>query len=102
MLPKILRMRRCLIFPVEVLRVASIALVAMCFPALRGNAPFDAPRKFPAKAGSCSGALPRDPLQCVRSVRQLGPCPGEDGKSSGAHVTVRRSRLFVDGADIVI
>ena len=34
MLPKILRIRRCFVVDAVVLRGASIALVAMCFPAL--------------------------------------------------------------------
>src|SRR5215212_753358 len=82
-LPKILRIRRELVLsPLVDLRGASIALVAMCFPALREDA-----RKRPAElAGNPAicGAPPRYPLQCVRSVRRFGPCPGEDGQSPGA------------------
>src|SRR4051794_21241393 len=82
MFPKILRMRRELVLrPLVVLRGAVIALLAMCFPALCGRA-----RKRPAEpAGvpAICGALARNPLQCVRSVRRFGPCPGEDGKSPG-------------------
>src|SRR3954454_5374282 len=82
MLPKILRMRRELVLrPLVVLRGAVIALLAMCFPALCGRA-----RKRPTEpAGvpAMCGALARYPLQCVRSVRRFGPCPGEDGKSPG-------------------
>ena len=71
--------------PAVVLRGASIALVAMCFPALCGTRNDAA---LPRLVGTglrrrMCGALPRDPLQCVRSVRQPGPCPGEDGKSPG-------------------
>src|SRR3954470_21287644 len=91
MFPKILRMRRELVLsPLVVLRGASIALVAMCFPALRGDA-----RKRPAEpAGvpAICGALPRYPLQCLRSVRRFGPCPGEDGKSPGRTISCGQSR----------
>src|SRR5262245_40369974 len=96
MLPKILRMRRELVLsPLVVFRGASIALVAMCFPALRGDALVPPRNCFPAVAGTWSGApAPRpSPMRVVRAP--FGPCPGEDGKSPGAHVTVRRSRLFV-------
>src|SRR6185369_3987044 len=85
MFPKILRMRRCLFFaPTEVFRGASIALVAMCFPALRGDA-LVAPRNcFPASAGFVWSAVPGSPLQCVRSVRRSDPVPERTGKAPGA------------------
>src|SRR5690349_1746800 len=92
MLPKILRMRRCFVLaPLEVLRGASIALVAICFPALCGRARKALPLILPASRRLC-GALPRNPLQCVRSVRQPGPCPGEDGKSPGRTQRCGQSR----------
>ncbi len=42
------------------------------------------PLSFPADAGSCRGALPRYPLQCVRSVRRSDPVPERTGKAPGA------------------
>src|SRR4029078_3166282 len=49
MFPKILRIRRELVLsPLVVLRGASIALVAMCFPALGGDARKTPPLVFPA------------------------------------------------------
>jgi len=66
-----------------VLRGASIALVAMCFPALCGYAGSPALRLIlPAE---CRRFVERCPLPSpMRSVRApFGPCPGEDGKSSG-------------------
>src|SRR5688572_15974897 len=98
-LPKILRMRRELVLsPLVVLRGASIALVAIVFPALEPKLTqrSGSPTRFFGVGRSELGALPPVfPLQCVWPVRWFGPCPGEDGKGSGAHVTVRRSRLFV-------
>src|SRR6476661_5408446 len=83
MFPKILRMRRELVFsPLVVLRGASIALVAMCFPALCDGAQ-RRPARFPGLDRDVSWSAARYPLQCVRSVRRFGPCPGEDGKSPG-------------------
>src|SRR5918997_1770845 len=85
MLPKILRIRRCLDFaPLEVFFGASIALVAMCFPALGGDA-----RQRPANSpglrrNTVVERLPRDPLQCVRPVRRSGPVPERTGKAPGA------------------
>src|SRR3982750_4465215 len=91
MLPKILRMRRELVLsPLVVLRGASIALVAMCFPALGGRARMR-PAELAGLPAMC-GALPRYPLQCVRSVRLFGPCPGEDGKSPGRTTRCGQSR----------
>src|SRR6476661_6342286 len=106
MLPKILRMRRCLVLsPLEVLRGASIALVAMCFPALsvHRRRPVPSPEGLldpGLRRGTVMcGALPRDPPQCVRSVRQPGPCPGEDGKSPGRTKACGGAVYLLDGAD---
>src|SRR5438270_1580548 len=91
MLPKILRMRRELVLrPLVVLRGAVIALLAMCFPALAG-----AHRCAPAEPAGVPGdvwSAARYPLQCVRSVRRFGPCPGEDGKSPGRTTWCGQSR----------
>src|SRR3954470_8942558 len=93
MFPKILRMRRELVLsPLVVLRGASISLVAMCFPALRGDA-----RKRPAeRAGvpAMCGALPRYPLQCVRSVRRSDPVPERTGKAPDARQRAARADMF--------
>src|SRR5690349_4043332 len=92
MFPKILRMRRELVLsPLVVLRGASIALVAMCFPALRGDA-----RKRPAESAgvpAICGALPRYPLQCVRSVRRSDPVPERTGKAPGARQRAARADM---------
>src|SRR6185295_8176758 len=103
MLPKILRIRRAEAVWVCRLAGASIALVAMMFPALRGNAPV-APRNwFPAAAGMCRGALPPGlPLQCVEPVRRFGPCPGEDGKSPGRTSPCGGAVYLLDEADIIL
>src|SRR6185437_5138334 len=94
MLPKILRMRRCLVLvPLDLLRGASIALVAMCFPALCEDA-WDAPPQLfsSPRPDHFWSACPAYPLQCVGPVRRCGPCPGEDGKSSGRTSTCGQSR----------
>src|SRR5438270_1549099 len=94
MLPKILRIRRELVLsPLVVLRGASIALVAMCFPALsrrRAEAP---PLVCPASAELYCGALPRYPLQCVRSVRRSDPVPERTGKAQGARNRAARADM---------
>src|SRR5690349_21181431 len=121
MLPKILRMRRGLDFaPLEVLWGASIALVAMCFPApVRERTPASAPLVYPCERrdpvlGTCVDLL----VDCVSAGAQLswsassrlllpnacGPCAVRTLSRGGqekprAHVTVRRSRYFVDEAD---
>src|SRR5206468_12014828 len=88
MLPKILRIRRCFILaPLGLfLRGASIALVAMCFPALRGNARERAPQIAPGLACRIMfGALVPVPLS-----NAFGPCANSDpvpertGKAPGA------------------
>src|SRR6476646_4783612 len=94
MLPKILRIRRELVLsPLVVFRGASIALVAMCFPALCGRAE-TLPLSFPAGCRFVRGALPRYPLQCVRSVRRSDPVPERTGKAPGARHRAAE-RLFV-------
>src|SRR5205823_10460948 len=40
--------------------------------------------------------LPVVPPQCVEPVRQLGPCPGEDGKSPGRTSPRGQSRYVLD------
>src|SRR5574338_1008791 len=96
MLPKILRIRRAAVVRPDLLFAgASIALVAMSFPALCGNAAKGAPQWIPATAGSCRGALVPLPLSNASD-----PCAGRALSRRGreklrAHVTVRRSRLFV-------
>src|SRR5947209_10063430 len=42
------------------------------------------------------GAVPVLPPQCVEPVRQLGPCPGEDGKSPGRTSPCGQSRYVLD------
>src|SRR4030095_4925371 len=87
MLPKILRIRRWLVFvPVEVLRGASIALVAMIVPALLGTGDVspgpDGVRLTPEH--DVGARFPLPPPQCVRPVRRSGPVPGRAGKAPGA------------------
>src|SRR6185295_13070389 len=103
MLPKIWRIRRAAAVWVCRLAGASIALVAMVFPALRGDAT-GAPRKWSsATAESCRGALPPVfPLQCVEPVRRFGPCPGEDGKSPGRTSPCGGAVYLLDEADIIL
>src|SRR3954470_11659683 len=83
MFPKILRIRRCLVLsPLEVLRGASIALVAMCFPALCVDAQKRPAEFIPADRDLLWSAAPLpSPMLSVRAP--FGPCPGEDGKSPG-------------------
>src|SRR6476661_3129515 len=103
MFPKILRIRRELVLsPLVVLRGASIALVAMCFPALCGDAR-RAPRQLYSGPGrNCRGApvpLP-SPMRSIRAP--FGPCPGEDGKSPGRTIGCGQSRYVLDLPDIVL
>src|SRR5918993_2122752 len=102
MLPKILRIRREAAEPPFLRARASIALVAMIFPALlftgEGRCPVDPGRRretcverasrllLPNAFGSCA----------VRALSRGGQ------EKLRTHVTVRRSRHFVDGADIII
>src|SRR6478672_5919891 len=103
MLPKILRIRRWLTLFALLCRGASIALVAMCFPALCGARADRAPRDgSPAYAGSCLERGPVVPLQCVRSVRRFGPCPGEDGKSPGRTSPCGGAGYLLDRRDIIL
>src|SRR4051794_30805692 len=101
MLPKILRIRRELVFsPLVVLRGASIALVAMCFPALCGGAHGD-PASLPAGRAVLWSAAPRpSPMRSVRAL--FGPCPGEDGKSPGRTSPCGGADYLLDLADIVL
>src|SRR4051812_45150109 len=87
MLPKILRIRRELVLsPLVVLRGASIALVAMCFPALReAHARARSAEMSPGRCRNLSwSAGPAAPPQCLRSVRRSDPVPGRTGKAPGA------------------
>src|SRR5258708_15698205 len=100
-LPKILRMRRCLVvFPLEVLRGASIALVAICFPALCEDAQRRPRNCFPGGTRDrCWSAAPRpSPMRSVRAP--FGPCPGEDGKSPGRTSPCGGAVYLLDWADI--
>src|SRR5688572_20506806 len=94
-LPKILRIRRELVLsPLVVGRGASIALVAMCFPALRTREC----TRVPSGVGRFS---PRGPFHSFDPLR--GRIVARKGQEKlRAHVTVRRSRHVLDGADIVI
>jgi len=98
-LPKILRMRRELVLsPLVVFRGASIALVAIVFPALELKLTQGKREPSSVLRPGPELSLERYPRSSspIRLVRALfGPCPGEDGKSPGTHETVRRSRLFV-------
>ena len=111
MLPKILRMRRVFVerFPAG----ASIALVAIVFPALGENA--GAPRRlFPGEGrGPVTGLLPSQehmkwsatpgpPLQFVRPVRWSGPVPERTGKAPGRTKPCGGAVYLLDEADIIL
>src|SRR6476660_7171046 len=102
MLPKIFRIRRCLFLaPLEVLRGASIALVAMCFPALCGDARKRPAEFIPAARDLLWSAAPLpSPMLSVRAP--FGPCPGEDGKSPGRTSPCGGAVYLLDWADIVL
>src|SRR4030095_8876972 len=98
MLPKILRMRRAatLVRP-PFLAGALIALVAMVFPALCGAHAVARPTNC-APADRRSAVLERYPgcPSPMRSVRAPTRTLSRRGREKlRAHVTVRRSRLFV-------
>src|SRR6476469_11273845 len=101
MCPKILRMRRCLVRAwSDFLRGASIALVAICFPALCGTRR-SAPANLPAETG---GYLERRPATLSNA---FGPCAVRTLSRRGrekprAHETVRRSRHVLDRGDIIL
>src|SRR3982751_422904 len=103
MLPKILRMRRELVLsPLVVLRGASIALVAICFPALCEARAVAAPQLLPEESRDrCWSAAPRpSPMRAVRAP--FGPCPGEDGKSPGRTSPCGGAVYLLDEAHIVL
>src|SRR5689334_3632264 len=93
MFPKILRMRRELVLsPLVVLRGPSIALVAMCFPALGGDA-----RKRPAeRAGvpAMCGALPATLSNAFGPCAVSDPVPERTGKAPGARHRAARADMF--------
>src|SRR5881628_3608557 len=99
MLPKILRMRRCFVLaPLDVLRGASIALLAICFPALCEDA-WKRPARLPdLRAVVWSAAPLPSPMRAVRAP--FGPCPGEDGKSPGRTTGCGQSRYVWIGVHI--
>jgi hypothetical protein len=96
MFPKILRIRRELVFsPLVVFRGASIALVAMCFPALSRRRMGRAPAlSFPALPGEFVERLP------ATLSNAFGPCAGSDpvpertGKAPGARQGAARADMF--------
>src|SRR5688572_21016601 len=116
MLPKILRIRREDAEPRLVLRArASIALVAMIFPALSVH------RRTPVASGSrrwvpskyyfdgcpVAGKQKWERFSRLLLPNAFDPCAVRVLSRGGqeklrTHVAVRRSRYFVDGADIVI
>src|SRR6476469_1772424 len=97
MFPKILRMRRELVFsPLVVLRGASIALVAMCFPALRGA-------RLKGALRLCSRRLAAGPVveRCPATLpNAFGPCANPDpvpertGKAPDARNGAARADMF--------
>src|SRR6185369_5023423 len=93
--PKIFRIRRAAMRPFLEVAGASLALVAICFPAL--CEPQVAPRsayKSPAAAGTVVERCSRYPLQCVRSVRRSDPVPERTGKAPGARYRAARADMF--------
>ena len=104
MLPKILRIRREETEPRLVLRArASIALVAMIFPALSGGRRKAGASGFPALAGkqmverASRLLLPNAFDPCAVRVLSRG---GQEKLRT--HVTVRRSRYLMDEAYIIL
>src|SRR6476659_2989422 len=102
MLPKILRIRRCLVLtPGVFLWGASIALVAMCFPALCASAG-GAPLGFSGRNRMKVGALVPANLS-----NAFGPCAVRALSRRGrekprAHDIVRRSRYLLDRIHIIL
>src|SRR5688500_11633388 len=92
-LPKILRIRRVAGVRALVLAGVSIALVAMCHPALTGERK-GSPRVVQIWRGS------RLPLPYVRAVARYRPVSRQGQEKPRAHVTVRRSRYVLDLTDI--
>jgi len=88
--------------PLVVRRGASIALVAMCFPALRGVARRRSRKCSPALAGIVTGALIPLPSPMLMVRAPFGPCPGEDGKSPGRTKPCGGAVYLLDLPDIVI
>src|SRR3954470_19081598 len=84
--PKILRMRRCFVFsPPEVLRGASIALVAICFPALCGSAGIPALRLVRRLvAGHVLERCPATLSNAFGPCANSDPVPERTGKAPGA------------------
>src|SRR3569623_3783763 len=104
MLPKILRIRRWLVrVPLELFRGAASALVAMCFPALRGTAEGRSRLSSPAEAGQKCGALvPVTLSNACGPCACIGPCPGEDGKSPGRTSPCGGAVYLLDRAHIIL
>src|SRR3982750_162147 len=105
MLPKILRIRRAAVLrPVLFLAGASIALVAMVFPALmRMREVARAPLVSSPVLGREPVSWSADPVcsSPMRSIRApFGPCPGEDGKSPGRTSPCGGAVYLLDWADI--
>src|SRR5919202_1058409 len=87
MLPKILRIRRELVLsPLVVLRGASIALVAMCFPALCGNTRDGSRSAFVHRlvAGHVVERCPATLSNAYGPCANSDPVPERTGKAPGA------------------
>src|SRR6478609_8283659 len=85
MLPKILRIRRCLVLaPPEVLRGASIALVAICFPALCGAREKGGPRLYCRLTGDDVERCPATLSNAFGPCANPDPVPERTGKAPGA------------------
>src|SRR3712207_5443557 len=104
MLPKLLRIRRAVLERPIVVAGSSIALVAMIFHALSGaRASERSARLLPERAGDLQLRLSRSDVWSACPVtlsNAFGPCAVRTLSRRGrekprAHVTVRRSRLFV-------
>src|SRR6478672_8408457 len=97
MLPKILRIRRELVLsPLVVLRGASIALVAMCFPALCGKremarAP---PLVHRLVAGHVVERCPATLSNACGPCANSDPVPERTGKALGARNRAARADMF--------
>src|SRR4029434_3270314 len=105
MLPKILRIRRWLVFaPPEALRGASIALVAMIVPALLGAGDVS---PYPGWSPAHAGTWMSERVSRFLLPNAFDPCAVRGLSRGGqekprAHVTVRGGVYVLEGADIVI
>src|SRR5574338_1731470 len=95
MLPKILRIRRCFVLaPLEVFRGASIALVAMCFPALCGTRQEAPPLILSGNpVGHVVERCPATLSNAFGPCANPDPVPERTGKAPGARKRAARADM---------